>query len=200
MDPPWSCFSCLLSLFLDLRAGSALSTAGVLPAGGMKQAGCEEKLVGRGRGVGHVKQAYSPPGLTCGRDNRRGVPCPRQGYSPPKERSKLVADGEWDARSKLTPRPDHFKAKKALSVHSNSKKAPANSKRRPQIQKKAPANSKKSAAPGADAAGRGKYSVVKSGFKSVGRILVSHPSSGALRVSRIPVSHPSSGTLCFRVW
>ena len=41
----------------------------------------------------------------------RGVGCPRQGNSPSKERSKLVArksllvaDGEWDARRKLTPR------------------------------------------------------------------------------------------------
>ena len=40
------------------------------------------------------------------------MPCPRRGYSPPKERSKLVADGEWDAKKKLIPRPVQAVAEK----------------------------------------------------------------------------------------
>ena len=82
--------------------------AGVLPAGGTKQAG-------RGRGVGREKEAYSPPGqlvVGCSWRHGRGVVDSQQGYSPPEERSKLVArksllvaDGEWDARSKHILRP-----------------------------------------------------------------------------------------------
>ena len=46
-----------------------------------------------------------PARFSCGWMNRRGAGCPRNGYSPPKKRSKLVADGEWDARNKFIPRP-----------------------------------------------------------------------------------------------
>ena len=46
---------------------------GVLPAGGTKQAGSEEKLVGRGRGVGREKQTNSSPGLQAGRSADRFV-------------------------------------------------------------------------------------------------------------------------------
>ena len=81
-----------------MKTGSAVSPAGVLPAERAKQAG-------RGRGVGREKEAHSPPGSDGGWENRRGVLCPRKGYCPPKERSKLAADGEWDARRKLIPRP-----------------------------------------------------------------------------------------------
>ena len=40
------------------KAGSAVSTEGVLPAEGTKQAGCR-------RGVGREMEAYSPPGIAA---------------------------------------------------------------------------------------------------------------------------------------
>ena len=51
--------------------GEGVSTAGVFPAEGTKQAG-------RGREVGCEKEAHSPPGLGGGREKRRGEGCAKQ--------------------------------------------------------------------------------------------------------------------------
>ena len=54
--------------------------------------------------MGREKEAYSPPVLVCGRENRRGVRCPRQGCSPSKER-KLVGCGRGVGREKEAHSP-----------------------------------------------------------------------------------------------
>ena len=86
----------------------------------------EMKVCWSRTGSGTRETSLLPARFSCGRGNRRGVPCPRKGYSPPKERSKHgrgrgvgrekqaysppgsaangKTDGEWGVHGMGTPR------------------------------------------------------------------------------------------------
>ena len=66
-----------VQLWLRKPTGSRVSPAGVLPAERTKQ-------VGSRAGSGTREGSSFPARFSYGCENRRGVGCPRQGYSPPK--------------------------------------------------------------------------------------------------------------------